>query len=209
MKSMYIGSGDCTALLAGLTTNTHTKLLQRFVSNELPYYNSKLSPIDALRTGAILEDRYFLTLDSDYYSQHKAVCEEMNVLKSSLDFAKLDNGKVVDFDELKTANFDDFLKIQEAYENKNIEFIKKKYKNNYNQVQFQLLCSGLDAANLVFLVVYEYDDEKNMARDIQENEVVIFRIERDEEVIEKIKSRAKIFQQIKDTYVYIQTNKAQ
>jgi hypothetical protein len=196
MKSMYVGSGDTNALLAGLNTLSHQKLLQRFVSNEKPYYNAKNSPIDALRTGAILESRYLLTLDNSYYEQYKSICTELNVLKSSIDFAKLDSGKIVDFDELKTANFDDFLKIKEG----GIEYVKKKYKNNYNQVQFQLLCSGLESANLVFLVVYTYEDEINQEREIKANEVTAFRIERDNKVIDKIRERALIFQQIKDFY---------
>lgn len=196
MKSMYVGSGDCYALLSGKDTKTHQKLLQRFVSNEKPYYNALNSPIDALRTGAILEDRYLLTLDDGYYSQYKAVCTELDVLKSSIDFAKIESGKIIDFDELKTANFDDFLKLQNA----DIEYIKKRYKANYNQVQFQLLCTGLDSANLVFLVVYSYEDEINQERIIQPNELVSFRVQRDEEVILNIRTRALIFQNIKDFY---------
>lgn len=198
MKSMYIGSGDTSALLSGLQTQGYSKLLQRFVSNEIPYYNAKNSPIDALRTGAILEDRYLLTLDSSYYDQYKSICQEYNVLKSSIDFAKLNNNKVVDFNELKTAQFDDFLKIKS--ESGNIDFIKKKYKANYNQINFQMLCTGLNEANLVFLAVYSYDDEININRVINDNDIVVFRVKRDIEVVEKIKSRAKIFQQIKDHY---------
>ena len=198
MKSMYIGSSDIGALLAGQNTLSHKKLLQRFVSDEKPYYNAENSPIDALRTGKILEARYLHTLPDDYYEQHKSVCPEMDVLVSSIDFARLDSGKIIDFDELKTAQFDDFLKIQEA---NSIDYIKKKYKSNYNQIQSQLLCSGLDSANLVFLVVYTYEDEINYNRDIKENEIIKFRIQRDNEVINKIKERALPFQQLKDFYI--------
>ena len=102
MISMYIGSGDVAALLAGMDTQTHQKLLQRFVSGEKPYYNAKASPIDALRTGAILEDRYLLTLPDNFFAQYVVVSKEMDVFKSSLDFAKIENGEVVDFDELKS-----------------------------------------------------------------------------------------------------------
>lgn len=193
---MYIGSGDTTSLLAGLNTKSHAKLLQRFVSDIIPYYNAKNSPIDALRTGAILEDRYFLILPDEYYAQYKSVCEELDVLKSSIDFALLDKGEIVDFEETKTCNFNDFLILQNA----NIEYVKNKYKNNYNQVQFQLLCSGLNEASLVFIAVYSYKDEDNYIRDIKENEVVKFRVKRDELVINKIKERGLIYQQIKDAY---------
>lgn len=196
MKSMYIGSGDTSSLLAGKKTLAYKKLLQRFVSDEKPYYNSKASPIDALRTGAILEDRYLLFIDDDFYSQCKVVCNDFDVLLSTLDFAKYKNDKVTEFQELKTCQFDDFLKLQNA----DIDYIKKKYKNNYNQVQQQLLCSGLESATLVFLIVYEYDDEINYNRDISDDQIIKFGIKRDELVISNIIERASYFQTIKDLY---------
>ena len=201
MKSMYIGSGDTSALLSGKNTATHSKLLQKFVSGSKPYYNAKASPIDAFRTGAILEERYSLILPDNYYEQHISTCQEMDVMRSSLDFAKLENGNVIDFEELKTCNFDDYLKIQKSHESNDLDYVKKTYKNNYNQVQFQLLCSGLKHAKLVFLVVYTYDDEVNYDRNIKESEYVKFKIERDEEVIYKIMERATPFQTIKDYYI--------
>lgn len=195
MKSMYIGSGDCTSLLAGLKTQAHLNLLRRFVSGEVPYYNAIASPIDALRTGAILEDRFFLTLPDDYYPQYKVINEEQDVLKSSLDFAKIEKGEVVDFIELKSVSFYDFLEIND------IDYIKKKYKNYYNQVQFQLYCAGLESATLCFLCVYSYDDNENRVREINtEMDTKRFTIERDEKVINKIKERAEIFQQLKNLY---------
>lgn len=195
MKSMYIGSGDCASLLAGLKTQAHLNLLRRFVSGEVPYYNALASPIDALRTGAILEDRFFLTLPDDYYPQYKVINEEQDVLKSSLDFAKLDKGEVVDFIELKSVSFYDFLEIND------IDYIKKKYKNYYNQVQFQLYCTGLQSATLCFLCVYSYDDNENRVREINtEMDTKRFTIERDEKVIQKIRERAEIFQQLKNLY---------
>lgn len=202
MISMYIGSGDVAALLSGVKTKTFEKLMQRFVSNEIPYYNAKMSPIDALRTGAILEERYGLILPDDYYPQVKVISDEMDVFKASLDFSKMDNGKVVDFDELKCISLTDFLEIEKFREDtqSGIEYIKKAYKNYYNQVQEQLFCSKLDEANLVFLAVYSYNDEENYFRDIQENEFIKFRIKRDEEVISRIKEKGDIFQKIKDFF---------
>lgn len=197
MKSMYIGSGDVPALLAGKKTLAYKKLLRRFVSDEKPFYNAKASPIDALRTGAILEDRYFLYLEDDYYSQCKVICHDFNVLSSTLDFAKYENDKVIEFIELKTCQFDDFLKLQ----NKDVDYVKKAYKNNYNQVQEQLLCTGLESAELVFLVVYEYDDDINYNRVITDDQIVKFEIKRDELVISKIIERASFFQTIKDLYL--------
>lgn len=201
-STMYIGSGDVTALLAGLNTKAHHNLLKRFVSGVKPYYNAKNSPIDALRTGAILEDRYFLTLPDGYYSQFSVVSEKMSVLKSSLDFAKLEGGKVVDFDELKTCSFNDFLKFEDFRHNNagGVEYIKKNYKDNYNQFQQQLYTTGLGEANIVFLVVYSYEDNENYNREIQPNEWIKFRVSRDEDVISRIEKRSDIFQQIKNTY---------
>lgn len=201
MNTMYIGSGDITALLSGKSTESHQKLLRRFVSGELPYYNALASPIDACRTGAILEGRYMLTLPDDYFSQVKVASDEMDVFRCSLDFARVEKGKVVDFDELKSISINDFIEINAMQDyDELLNAVRKKYKHYYNQVQEQLYCTGLDEANLVFLCVYSYDDEENYTRDIQPNEVLKVRIYRDEEVINMIKERGMIFQQIKDYY---------
>ena len=201
MNTMRIGSGDVTALLAGKGTESHQKLLRRFVSGESPYYNALASPIDACRTGAILESRYMLTLPDDYFAQVRVVSGEMDVFRCSLDFARVEKGKVVDFDELKSISINDFIEINaiEDY-GELLNAVRKKYKHYYNQVQEQLYCTGLDEANLVFLCVYSYDDEENYSRDILPNEVLKVRISRDEEVIERIKERGRIFQKIKDCY---------
>ena len=207
MISMYIGSGDTTQLLSGVHTKGHHKLLRRFVSGVKPYYNAKASPIDALRTGAIIEERYELILSDNYYPQVKAICEQQNVLTCSIDFAKIEKGKVVDFQELKSCSFNDFLEFEKFRNNpeKGVEYIKKKYKNNYRQLQEQLLCTGLESAEIVFVVVYTYDDEINYNRDIKENEIIKFRIQRDETVIKMLLDKSNIFQQIKNTY-HEQTN---
>lgn len=199
--TMYIGSGDVAALMSGKDTKSHTALLQRFVSGVKPYYNAKASPIDALRTGAILEDRYLLTLPENYFSQYVVVADGMDVFKCSLDFACVDNGRVVDFDELKSIGFDDFINVASKEEDEILPYIRKKYKNYYYQIQEQLYCTALNAANIVFLCVYGYDDDENYIREIQEGDFIKIRIHRDEEVIEEIKERGMIFQQIKDYYV--------
>lgn len=201
MNTLYIGSGDISALLAGKHTEAHQKLLRRFVSGEIPYYNAKSSPIDACRTGAILEDRYLFTLPSNYFTQVKVVSKEMDVFKCSLDFAKIEGGEVVDFDELKSISINDFIELNYISDyDELVKDVRKKYKHYYNQVQEQLYCTGLNEANLVFLAVYSYNDEENYNRDIQPNEVLKVRIYRDDEVIATIKERGKIFQQIKDCY---------
>ncbi len=202
MKTMYIGSGDVSALMSGLKTKSHAKLLKRFVSDSKPYYNAKASPIDALRTGAILEDRYALITPVDYYPQVVVTSDEMDVFKCSLDFAKIKDSVVVDFDELKTCSFMDFLNIEPFRNNPKdgLQYIKKKYKKYYEQVQQQLYCTELDSANMVFLVVYSYDDEVNYNRNIKPTEIITFRIQRDDVVIKKIKQRGVIFQNIKDFY---------
>ena len=114
----------------------------------------------------------------------------------------LDDGKLVKFQELKTIFLTEYidiiLPISEMVSNEYTSVIRKKFKSNYIQVQFQMLCSGLDKANLTFLSADSYDDEHNKKRDIKESEYKTFQINRDEEVINKIKERAEFFQSIKN-----------
>lgn len=203
IKTMYIGSGDIHALMSAKNSQAHLALLQRFVSNIIPYYNAKASPIDALRTGAILEDRYLLTLPDNYFPQVTVYSQEMNVFKCTLDFAKIQEGKIVDFDELKTIYLTDYLEfetLKKASPAELLQYICRKYKPYYCQIQQQLFCTNLDEANLVFLSVTNYDDELNRQREIQPNEYFKIRIKRNNPIIEKIKKRGHIFQQLKDYY---------
>jgi len=198
--NLIIGSGDVGDLFAGYKTQSFGNLLRKFVAEDKPYYNALASPIDALRTGAILEVNYLKTLSDDYFAQIKMQSSEMNIFKCSLDFAKIQGGQVVDFDELKSMWFTDFVDMIEPYRDSNkIEFIKKKFKRYYNQIQHQLYCSELESSNLVFIPVYSYVDEENFEREIKESEIVKFRIYRDEEVIAKLKQRGEMFQMIKNT----------
>jgi len=202
--NLYIGSGDIKSVLMGTDTKGYQDFLRKFVSDEKPNYNSFASPIDALRTGAILEQRYLLTLGNDYFCQWKSTYSEMDVFTSSIDFAKINDGEIVDFDELKTIWLTDYLDIIQPLEQLSIseytQVLKKKFKQNYEQIQAQLMCSGLLSANLVFLSVETYDDEINFTRNINENEYSKFRIYRDDEVIDKIKQRGQIFQTIKNNF---------
>lgn len=199
---LKIGSGDITKLLSGTHTKGFGQLFQKFVSDFAPNYNSFASPIDALRTGAILEGRYLSTLDDSYFVQFKAKCKKYDCAVSSIDFAKMKDGKMIDFDELKTIYFTDFIDVivplSDMDEKERINFIKRKFKSNYNQVQFQLFCSGLKEANLVFLSVESYDDDENNFRKIKDRDFRKFRIKRDETVIKKIIERIQHFQNIKD-----------
>lgn len=202
-STMYIGSGDVAALMSGRDTKSHAALLQRFVSGVKPEYNALASPIDALRTGAILEDRFFLTLSEDYFPQVKVTSSEMDVFKCSLDFARLAMGKVTDFVELKTLSFSDYLQYVEPIKHDNdalLAYLEKKHKNYYNQVQEQLYCTGLEGCDLVFLSVTSYDDDENRRRNIEPREYCKVRVPRDEATITAIKTRGMIFQQIKDAY---------
>lgn len=201
--TMYIGSGDVHALMSGKHTKSHAALMQRFVSGVKPRYNAFASPIDALRTGAILEDRYLLTLPDNYFSQYVVQSEEMDVFKCSIDFARIEKGQVTDFDELKTLSFMDYLESIEPIRDDNVallEYVRRKHKAYYYQVQEQLYCTGLRECNLVFLCVTTYDDEENRHRDILPNDYCKIRIGRDEQAIAEIKDRGRIFQQIKDYY---------
>lgn len=199
--NLVIGSGEISALMADKNTEAFQNLLRKFVAAEKPVYNALASPIDALRTGAILEKRYLETLPDNYMVQYKLTNPEMDVFTSSIDFAKIEGGKIVDFDELKTIYFTDFIEHIEPIRNgEYLPVIKKKFKKYYNQIQIQLFCSGLDSANLVFIPVYSYDDNENELRMIQDNEVVKFRIHMDEEVISKIREKAELFQTIKNYF---------
>lgn len=203
IETMYIGSGDVHALMSGKESKSHISLMQRFVSGIKPNYNAYASPIDALRTGAILENRYLLTLPDNYFTQYVVESEEMDVFKCSLDFAKIEKGILADFDELKTIALSDYLEFIEPIKNDNnalIDYIRKKHKSYYNQVQEQLYCTKLESCNLVFLSVTSYDDNYNWNRMIKPNEYCKVRIHRDEESISRIIERGSIFQQIKNFY---------
>lgn len=197
--NLIIGSGDVNSLLAGYKTKSYGDLLRKFVAEEKPYYNALSSPIDALRTGAILEVNYLNILPDNYFCQYKVQSKEMNIFKCSLDFAKIEGGEVTDFDELKTMWFTDYLDIIEPNKNSDADFIKNKFSHYYKQVQHQLYCTELESANIVFLSVTSYVDEENYMRVIKDNEFTKFRIYRDEEVINKIKERGLLFQTIKNT----------
>lgn len=203
IETMYIGSGDIHALMSGKNTKSHIALMQRFVSGIKPYYNAFVSPIDALRTGAILENRYLLTLPENYFTQYVVKSNDMDVFKCSIDFAKIEKGKLIDFDELKTLYLSDYLDFIEPIKHDNkalVEYVRKKHKAYYYQVQEQLYCTQLESCNLVFLSVTTYDDDTNWRRNIHPNEYCKIRISRDEKAINEIKDRGLIFQQIKDFY---------
>lgn len=203
IETMYIGSGDIHALMAAKNSKTHAALMQRFVSGVKPYYNAYASPIDALRTGAILEDRFLSTLPDDFFSQYVVENDDMDVFKCSLDFARIEGGKVAEFIELKTISFSDYIEFVEPIKADNdalVAFVKKKHKSYYYQVQEQLYCTGLNECRIAFLSVTSYDDDENYLRDIQPNEYTLVQINRDEAAIAEIKERGMIFQQIKNFY---------
>lgn len=198
---MYLGSGDTTALLSGIDTKGHLALLQKFVSGVTPSYNAKASPIDALRIGAILEERYIDQFDDDnYYPQVLAVCPTMDVLICHLDIAKMENGRILEFIEVKTVGFVDFQEMILMTEAELLEHVRKAYKSYYNQVQQQLLCTELPEAEIHFVQVMDYEDDNNYNRIINPSEVIKCRIEADPEVQGKIITRGKIFQDIKDYF---------
>lgn len=201
LTTLYIGSGDVHALMMGRTSAGYLRLLQRFVSGIEPHHNALASPIDALRTGAILEERFFQTLPFEWFPQYRVQSDEMDVFRASLDFAKLDEGRVVDFIELKTVNLDEYIEnIQPIVDDNDalLEFLRRKRPSYYNQIQEQMYCAGLDVAHLVFLSVTSYDDAENYTRDIKDNEYVMVTVPRDNDTISEIKEKGKLFQTIRD-----------
>lgn len=200
---LFVGSGDIGDLLAEENTDAHFRLWNKFLNNQKPNYNALNTSIDAFRTGAILEERFFQILPDGYYFQEMVINSEMDALKVTLDFPLYRDQKIIDFDELKTVNFDDYLiieKLRQSEYSVYINFIKKYYKKYYNQLQSQLFTTGLDSANLVFLCVYSYIDEDNYNRDIKENEYIKFKVYRDSAVINLIKDKLTPFQNVKNYY---------
>lgn len=201
---LRIGSGDVKDLLMGKNTKGYKDLLRKFISDDVVRYNALASPIDALRSGAILEDAYLKMLGDDYFIQHQVVSSEMDCLAATLDFAKINDGKLVDFDELKTIFFTDYLEyivpLKEKAEFEVLSFVKNKAKAYYQQVQHQLYVTELESCNLVYLAVLSYQDDDNYLRTITDDEVFKIRIHRDEKVISEIKERASIFQLIKNHF---------
>lgn len=198
---MEIGSANIHKLLSGKNTKGYNDLWLEFISNEKPHYNALASPIIQFKLGAIMEPIFYNLFPRDYYMQVKVVNPHQDCLKVTLDYALLSDGKVVDFDELKTVNFSDYLIIEEYRDKpykKQIEFLKKKYKKNYQQCQAQLYATDLDECNLDFLVIYSDDPEENANRIITEKEYIKFRIKRDRQVINQIRERAKPFQDFKN-----------
>jgi len=193
MSYLSIGSGDVPALLSGKKTKGYADLWRKFLAENPPYYNAFASPIDALRTGAILENVYFqqCTDDTCIY-QAKFTDKELDVFTCSVDFWQ---GNTIE--ELKTIWLTDFIDIIRQCD---VNEIIKQFKNNYNQLQFQLMCSGLESGFLVFLATKSYDDEENKARIIEPHEIMKFEFPRDEDIISKIRERGKLFQEVKDNF---------
>lgn len=204
VDSMYIGSGDVKALLAGKNTKGHLDLLRKFTSGHLPRYNSLHPNIpQQLRTGAILESVYYSTLPKGIYApQYKVVSKEMDVLQARLDFGEIKGGKLIDFEEFKTEWKDTFDMLIEFRGNAKgaLKFIKRYHPADYRQIQHQIYCSELDSGLMVRLRVDNYDDSRNRQRRIRSGELFKLRIQRDEEVISQIKERAQIFQNLRDYY---------
>lgn len=186
---MYnIGSGDVNLLLSkNKNTKTYHGFIEKFFGIKQVEYNAYYSPIEHLRYGQMMEDAYIKEYGGDWYTQVKSV-GEMDVLVSTLDLAQIENGKITDFEEIKSINYNEFLDITPDYD------IRKRKRNIYNQVQQQLYTTHLLSCNVTFLCVYDYE----RLIDIQDNDIKKIIVERDEEVIAEIKRQAAPFQLFKN-----------
>lgn len=199
---LSIGSGDVKSIMMGKKTKGYQDFLRAFVSDEIQIYNSYASPIDALRTGKILEDRFTQHIEG-FYQDIKVRSKTFDVMAASLDFGKFEGNKVVDFIELKTMWLSDYLDLVSPLKGDNdalVSWFKKDAKAYYNQVQHQLYVSELEECTVCYLSVQSYDDDFNNQYQITENDYTMFRVKRDQEVIDKILKEVEFFQTIKNNF---------
>jgi len=194
---MRIGSGQTTKLLQKTTSKGFRDLIAEFVKGETEYPDAMKSPIDSFRAGAILEEVMYKYMPDEYLPQIRIISRVYDVMTSTLDFAVPQGNWVSRFTEMKSINFEDFLKLN-AEKNK-LDYIKTKYKNYYNQVQQQLFVTDLPEGTLMFIPVYDAkDDESNRNRVIYDYEIIQIPITPDARIQSLIEERAKFFQSLKN-----------
>lgn len=193
---MRIGSGHVKDLLQGVETKGFKDLLVKFIKDEPENRNALNSPIQQFRTGAILEEVMYKSMPDSYMAQVRMQSKDYDIMTCTLDFALLDKGKVTYFVEMKTLNFDSFISLYSTA-NK-LDYVRKYYKSYYNQVQEQMLVTGLKSCTIMFVVVLSDDDNENWNRVFNKEDIVNVVIPFDQKVGDKIIERIKFFQQIKD-----------
>lgn len=193
---MRIGSGNIKDLLQDKNSKGFKKLLIDFIKDEPINRNALNSPIQQFRTGAILEEVMYKSMPENYMAQVRVKSDLFDIMTCTLDFALLDKGKVTYFVEMKTLNFDSFISLYSA--SNRLEHIKKYYKSYYNQVQEQMLVTGLKTCTIMFVVVLSDDDNDNWNRVFKKEDIVNVVVPFDEMVGNKIIERISFFQQIKD-----------
>lgn len=193
---MRIGSGNVKDLLQDTKTKGFKNLLIDFIKDEPQYRNALNSPIQQFRTGVILEEVMYKSMPDNYMAQVRVQSKEYDIMTCTLDFALLDKGKITYFVEMKTLNFDSFISLFSA--TNKLDYVKKHYKSYYNQVQEQMLVTGLKTCTIMFVVVLSDDDNDNWNRVFKKGEKLDVVIPFDKKVGDKIIERIKFFQQIKD-----------
>lgn len=193
---MRIGSGNVKDLLQDVNTKGFKKLLIDFIQDEPQNRNALNSPITQFRTGAILEEVMYKYMPDIYMAQVRVKSKEYDIMTCTLDFALLEKGEVTYFVEMKTLNFDSFITLYSTA-NK-LDYVKKHYKSYYNQVQEQMLVTGLKTCTIMFVVVLSDNDNENWNRVFKKEDIVNVVVPFDEKVGNKIIERIKFFQQIKD-----------
>lgn len=193
---MRIGSGNIKDLLQDKNSKGFKKLLIDFIKDEPINRNALNSPIQQFRTGAILEEVMYKSMPEKYMAQVRVKSDLFDIMTCTLDFALLEKGKVTYFVEMKTLNFDSFISLYSS--SNKLEYVKKYYKSYYNQVQEQMLVTGLKVCTIMFVVVLSDDDNDNWNRVFKKEDIVNVVVPFDEIVGNKILERISFFQQIKD-----------
>lgn len=178
IEGMYIGSSDAHSLLMNKKTKGYHELFKRFCIGERNHRDPLTSPIPQLKRGAIVEIMYHRSLSLDYESQIEFVHPIFTCAKCHVDFAcKSDvNGEYINLKEVKSVDFDSFITLMNVRPEKLEAYIKTKYVNYYDQVQFQMYVSQKRYMDMVFICAISDDERELWSTPIEDNMKIEFSV---------------------------------